>query len=70
MDCTHILERLTRLQARLPDSKPRAMLKSLVARIDQEADAGRITAGQWSELRRRADRLASRARRQRPGGQS
>ena len=70
MDCTHILEHLARLQARLPDPKPRTPLKSLVARIDAEANAGRISAGQWAELRRRADRLMSRARRQRPGGQS
>ncbi len=70
MNCTHILERLARLQERLPDPKPRTLLKALAQRIDQEADAGRITAGQWAELRRRADRLATRARRRRPGGQS
>lgn len=70
MNCTHILERLTRLQARTPDPQPRTLLKALVVRIDAEADAGRISAGQWAELRRRADRLATRARRQRPGGQS
>ena len=70
MDCTRILDRLARLQSRLPDPQPRTLLKSLVARIDAEADAGRITAGQWAELRHRADRLASRARRQRPDAQS
>lgn len=70
MNCTHILDRLARLQARLPDPNPRTLLKALTERIDAEADAGRITAGQWAELRRRADRLATRARRQRPGGQS
>ena len=64
MNCTHILDRLARLQARKPDPQ------ALAQRIDAEADAGRITAGQWAELRRRADRLATRARRQRPGGQS
>ena len=70
MNCTHILERLARLQERLPDPKPRTLLKALAQRIDQEADAGRITAGQWAELRRRADRLATKSRRQRPAGQS
>lgn len=70
MNCTHILDRLARLQARLPDPNPRALLKALAQRIDTEADAGRISAGQWAELRRRADRLATRARRHRPGGQS
>ena len=70
MNCTHILDRLARLQARLPDPKPRTLLKALAQRIDQEADAGRISAGQWAELRRRADRLATQARRQRPAGQS
>ena len=70
MDCTKILAQLSRLQARIPDPQPRTLLKALIARIDQEADAGRISAGQWAELRRRADRLASRSRRQRPGGQS
>lgn len=70
MNCTRILDRLARLQARLPNPKPLAMLKSFVARIDAEADTGRITAGQWAELRRRADRLLTRARRQRPGAQS
>lgn len=70
MNCVSILDRLTRLQERLPDPRPRTALKALAQRIDQEADAGRITAAEWAELRRRADRLASRARRQRPGGQS
>ncbi len=70
MNCTRILDRLARLQARIPDPQPRTLLKSLVARIDAEADAGRISAGQWAELRRRADRLATKSRRQRPGGQS
>lgn len=70
MNCTQILDRLARLQARLPTPNPHAMLKALAQRIDAEADAGRITAGQWAELRRRADRLATRARRHRPGGQS
>ncbi len=70
MDCTHILDRLTRLQTRLPDPKPRALLKSHVARIDAEADAGSISAAEWAELRRRADRLLTRARRQRPDAQS
>lgn len=70
MDCTKILAQLARLQARKPDPQPRAVLNALTQRIDKEADAGRITAGQWAELRRRADRLATRARRQRPGAQS
>ena len=70
MDCTKILAQLARLHARRPDPKPRTLLKALAQRIDAEADAGRISAGQWAELRRRADRLATRARRQRPGGQS
>lgn len=70
MDCTKILAQLARLQARKPDPQPRALLKGLVARIDQEADAGRITAGQWAELRRRADRLATRDHRPRPAEQS
>lgn len=70
MDCTAILDRLTRLQSRLPDRKPRTLLKILAQRIDAEADAGRISAGQWAELRRRANRLITRARQQRPGGQS
>lgn len=70
MNCTHILDRLARLQARRPDPKPRTLLKALAQRIDAEADAGQISAGQWAELRRRADRLATQARRQRPAGQS
>jgi hypothetical protein len=70
MDCTKILAQLTRLQARLPDPKNRTLLKALAQRIDAEADAGQISAGQWAELRRRADRLATQARRQRPAGQS
>ncbi len=70
MDCVSILERLARLQTRLPDPNPRALLKALAQRIDAEADAGQISAGQWAELRRRADRLATRARRQRPTGKS
>lgn len=70
MDCTKILAQLARLQTRLPDPKPRTLLKALAQRIDAEADAGQISAGQWAELRRRADRLATQARRQRPGGQS
>ncbi|CAH1747493.1 protein of unknown function [Thauera humireducens] len=70
MDCTKILAQLARLQARLPDPKNRTLLKALAQRIDAEADAGRLSAAQWAELRRRADRLATQARRQRPGGQS
>lgn len=70
MDCTKILAQLARLQARLPDPKNRTLLKALAQRIDAEADAGRLSAAQWAELRRRADRLASRARRQRPARQS
>jgi len=70
MDCTKILAQIAHLQARMPDPQPRTLLKSLAQRIDAEADAGQITAGQWAELRRRVDRLPTKSRRQRPAGQS
>jgi predicted transcriptional regulator len=66
MDCTHILDRLARLQARIPNPQPRTLLKAIAQRIDAEAEAGRITAGEWAELRRRVDRLTTKSRRQRP----
>lgn len=50
MDCTKILAQLTRLQARLPDPKNRTLPTIIAQRIDAEADAGRITAGQWADL--------------------